>query len=535
MVQQNRKVLIIGLDGATWQVFKPLMEAGELPNISRLALSGASGTLTSVVPPLTAPAWTTFQTGANSGKHGVFDFRIFDRVRRKLWLVSSLDIKLPTLWEITSAADRRNVVINLPVTYPPKPINGVVIGGLLAQHEDKTLVYPSNRFFDIFKSHPNYKISPPRISQRGRMGRKLYIDANIRVEQERKDLALELMKQEEWDVFMIQNQCLDYIQHAYYHLLDSNSSMKDPEGFEDVLRFYRSMDENVGELARSAPSDTDIVVISDHGFKLQKRLIHIAPWLRAKGYMVEEIDLKQKAFQIMRQLDKFKLRRHFAHLILKDKEARFSAASATALKRIDWNKSRAYVAIGSVYGCIYVNLDNTNSRELLIDELKEQLLFIKDPNTGQDVVSRVWLGKDIYSGPYTENGPDIIAEPAPGYTFGAPSLIAHNEVFNDIDYELEVPGGHHSEGIIIWSGNKDIVPKSDFTANLVDIAPTILARISVDIPQHMDGRVLEDLFKPTPEYRITHWNPLDSGTTRVAYSEEEEKDLVQRLSDLGYL
>ena len=103
----ERKVLILGLDGATWRVLRPLLEAGELPHLAALVKAGASGLLRSSIPPLTAPAWTNFQTGANAGKHGIFDFRVFDRAARRLWLVSSRDLKLPTLWQVASAAGRR--------------------------------------------------------------------------------------------------------------------------------------------------------------------------------------------------------------------------------------------------------------------------------------------------------------------------------------------------------------------------------------------------------------------------------------------
>lgn len=534
MTENRRKTLILGLDGATWRLFRPLIDEGKLPNIASLLASGASGVLHSSIPPLTAPAWTNFQTGANAGKHGVFDFRIFDRTSRTLKLVNSREICMPTLWQIASAAGYRVVTVNVPMTFPPQPVNGLVIGGMLAQNVDSSLVYPPERFQEIMGRHPDYRVSPPVVSQRGVMGRRAYIAANIQVEARRCDLALDLIRNEPWDLFMVQNQCLDYIQHSYFHLMDPSAAEFDPQGYEEVLGFYRAMDENVGRLVEAAPPNTDVILVSDHGFKIQHRLIHLAPWLRAQGYLVEDIDARQRLLQALRKADIFKLRRHFAHWVLRGKQARFSAAASNALGRIDWQRSRAYMAIGSVFGCIYINRQNDRDMEGLLSEITEKLSALIDPKTGRKVVTRILRGQEIYHGPLAENGPDLIIEPAEDYAFGAPSLVAHQSPFTDIDFELEIPGGHHPDGILIWSGG-NILPKHNLEANLMDIAPTILGRLGIPVPEHMDGRVLVDLFSPPLSFEQQKWNLGDAGEPGAGYSAEDESALQKRLHDLGYL
>jgi predicted AlkP superfamily phosphohydrolase/phosphomutase len=534
MKESNRKTLILGLDGATWRLLRPLLDAGELPHLQALVERGAAATLRSAVPPLSAPAWTNFQTGANAGKHGVFDFRIFERAARKVWLVSSHDINLPTLWQIASAQGRRVIAINVPVTYPPRPVNGIIVGGMLAPHEDRTLVYPPQRFDELFASHPGYHISPPTVSQRGSMGRTAFVDANIEVEERRCELALDLLAREDWDLFMLQNQCLDYIQHAYYHLLDTDAAEFDTAGYADVLRFYRAVDENVGRLVEAAPPGTDVLVLSDHGFKLQHRLIHLAPWLRAQGYLVEKITPRQRLLQLARRLDVLKLRRHLAHWVLRDKQSRFGAAAATALSRIDWARSRAFVSIGSVFGCVYINRDVVSDVDGLIEEIGDKLLAWTDPRDGRRVATRVLRGRDIYHGPDTINGPDLIVEPAEDYTFGAPSLVAHPTPFTDIDFELEIPGGHHPDGILVWSGRGVRVQES-VHADLMDVAPTVLARMGLTVPHHMDGQVLSCLFETPPPVTFQRWQSEDQDVSQTDYSTTDEEILEQRLSDLGYL
>ncbi len=528
------KTLILGLDGATWRLLRPLVEAGELPNLAALVQSGASGVLRSSVPPLTAPAWSNFQTGANAGKHSIFDFRVLDRAARRLWLVSARDLKLPTLWQMAGAAGRRVVVVNVPLTYPPQPVNGVVVGGMLAQRVDRSLVYPPERFDDILGRHPDYRISPPVVTQRGTMGRRAFVEANIEVERQRCDLALDLMAREPWDLFMVHNQCLDYIQHAYYHLMDRKAAEFDEAGHADVLRFYKAMDENVGRLVEAAPPNTDVIVLSDHGFKLQHRLIHLAPWLRAEGYLVEKISLRQRLLQLIRRMDVLKLRRHLAHWVLRDKKTRFGAAASAALTRIDWTRSRAFVAIGSVFGCVYVNHDIVSDTGALLDELSERLLTLTHPQSGRRVVARVLRGRDVYYGPYASNGPDLVIEPEKDFTFGAPSLVAHRSPFSDIDFELEIPGGHHPDGIFVWNG-AGVRPGRDLKADLMDIAPTVMARLNLHVPDHVDGQVLTSLFDPPLEPTFEPWEAGEGTGAEEVYSAEDEEILSKRLSDLGYL
>jgi predicted AlkP superfamily phosphohydrolase/phosphomutase len=438
------------------------------------------------------------------------------------------------LWQIASAAGRQVVAVNVPMTFPPQPVNGVIVGGMLAQQEDQSLIYPSQRSVEILGRHPGYRISPPVISQRKSMGRRAFVEANIQVEQRRCELAIDLMTREPWDVFMVQNQCLDYIQHAYYHLMDPSAAEFDPIGHADVLRFYRAMDKNVGRLVNAAPPDTDTVVLSDHGFKLQHRLVHLAPWLRAEGYLVEETSPRQRLLQLARRTDVFRLRRRLIHWVLRDKKTRFGAAPDAALQRVDWERSRAFVAIGSVFGCIYINYDIVTDVDGLVQELADRLLTLTDPKTGRRVVERISLGRDVYHGALAHNGPDLIAEPVEDYTFGAPSLVAHEKPFSDINFELEIPGGHHPDGILIWTGT-GVRPGQDMRADLMDVAPTVLARMGVPVPDHMDGRVLVDLFDSPPAVVFQDWQSHQELASTEGYSAEEEEILRQRLADLGYL
>ena len=124
------RVLVIGIDGGTFDLIQPWAEAGDLPNLSQLLAEGVHGPLESTLPPVTAPAWTTFATGKNPGKHGVFDF--IRPTGGEFDMINATSIRAPTLWQILSEADRTVGVMNVPVTYPPSKVNGFVIGGMLS-------------------------------------------------------------------------------------------------------------------------------------------------------------------------------------------------------------------------------------------------------------------------------------------------------------------------------------------------------------------------------------------------------------------
>ena len=154
----SKKVFVIGLDGVGFPLITPWLEAGELPHLRELLAEGASGELTSAIPPLTGPAWATFQTGVNPGKHGIFGWT--KRRGYDISVVTASDIRYPTLWELASQSGRRVVSIGLPMTYPPREVNGVIIPGMLAPKNDRTPSFPPDAYADLHRAVPGYRFFP---------------------------------------------------------------------------------------------------------------------------------------------------------------------------------------------------------------------------------------------------------------------------------------------------------------------------------------------------------------------------------------
>ena len=125
-----RKVICIGLDGATFDLIRPWLSKGKLPNIGRIIKDGVWGELESVIPPVSAPAWTSFMTGKNPGKHGIFGFKKEKQGTYEELFVNRKLIKSETLWKCLSDVGKKVIVINVPLTYPPEEINGYLMSGM---------------------------------------------------------------------------------------------------------------------------------------------------------------------------------------------------------------------------------------------------------------------------------------------------------------------------------------------------------------------------------------------------------------------
>lgn len=139
----NKRILVIGIDGATFELIDPYIREGALPTLGALAERGVRGELESTIPPITGPAWASFMTGCNPARHSIGDFMRRRPGSYTLQPVNSTNIRTITLWEWMGRAGKRIVVLNVPVTYPPSPVNGVMVTGLLTPNTAQDFAYPA--------------------------------------------------------------------------------------------------------------------------------------------------------------------------------------------------------------------------------------------------------------------------------------------------------------------------------------------------------------------------------------------------------
>jgi len=537
---KNKKLVVIGLDGGSFNVIDPLIEESKLPNIEKLMNEGVRGELLSTIPPVTGPAWASFMTGKSPGSHGLFDFvkPLPNDFRRHV--VNYQHIKSKTLWSILSEYDKKIGIINVPVTYPPPEVNGFLISGMPTPSIHSQYTYPASLSQEIKEKFGEY-ILDIWWQHYGVRRIKDFIRDLIYCTVQRGSIALYLMQTRNWDFFMTVFIGTDRIQHALWHYLSPanarNLSKAELHVKELIMKYYQTVDNIVGKMLRTVDGGANIIIMSDHGFGPLKGKFAINKWLEQLGLLSydhmkkRKFRLKTKFLPLLRQtarkVDFLNLRKKFL-LTIRGPER---MGAYTFLNCIDWSKTTAYAASNTEQG-IYINLfgrepygiikpgnDYQEVRELIIKNLRD----FEDPRTKEPIVSRIYKREEIYSGPHMSIAPDIIFFLKEGEYLANVQPLDH--LFEGLSWKTGT-GTHRLEGIFIGYGKdmKNGIHIED--ARIIDLAPTILNLMGIPIPDDMDGRVLTEIFKEESEFT----------SRKVKFVKPEEqriKDKIKKLRKTG--
>jgi len=501
-----RKVLVIGLDGATFDVIDPLMERGLLPRISRLIRDGARVRLKSTIMPNSFPAWTSLTTGVNPGKHGIFWPLIREHPgSTALKLMSSSDIRAKRIWHYLGESGIRVGVFNVPTEFPAAPLNGFCVCGALTPDAASAFTYPAELKEEILEIVPSYRCE---IDFAG-LGREKLAGELMASIENRERVICHLLKNKPWDFFMAVFTETDLVQHKYWAGIDGRhpGHRRSPEQRTLVYDVYRRLDAAVGRLTDALPDGATVFLVSDHGFGPFYQSFSLPLWLRDHGYLVlADSGVKTAAKSVLK---KFGLFRNVQKLkdALSSLSTRFrgktgvrsmreedALAGRKMLARIDWERTRAYSTPD--YG-IRLNLKGREAtgtvspgieESLLKEELRDALKRLVFSN-GRPVFEAVLMKEEAFSGPWVEKAPDIIvpidhaAAPPPPEQW--PYALTHPSL----------EGTHSPYGILVAQGagiRKGVeIPE----ASVTDITPTILSYFGIPLAEDMDGRILEELFE----------------------------------------
>lgn len=538
----NRKVLIIGIDGGTWTVLKPAIEKGYMPFLKYLADEGASGILESTIPAITPAAWGTFQTGRNPGANGVFNFSYWDRKSKKYLPINSTNLQ-QTIWRTVSKAGKQVVSLNVPMTYPPQPVSGHVVSGILAPSLESSFTYPAEFREELLGQFPEYHILNLKTIPKKGPGNsevKAFVDSLIKTISTRADVACYLLNKGVWDLFMVHFQATDVLQHLLWKHLDPEHPDHDKQMQDYIFStFYRHLDkqiERVVELFRKKNPNSMVMIASDHGFESHFRRFNIGNWLHQNGYLklnqtrFRNYKTKQITDRIYNSLEKILPKKVKVEL----RKMLISQQSLT-----DWDNTKAFAVCSGGEGCIYLLEDNKEARKITAEKIREELLKLTDPLNSSKVVQKVHLRDEIYSGDKTDYMPDMIIEPAETYSVTGPYQTT-KELFSSVSSASTIQlGKHHKDGIVIASG-EGIKKNSSLHLKLVDIVPTLLYYLKVQSPVFLDGHVCLDMFEQsiidtTPVFEIKTEKINNSAVQDNVYSNEEQDLIQERLKNLGYM
>lgn len=537
------KLLIVGFDGATFDLIRPWAEAGYLPTLRQLMAGGTQAELASTLPPVTSPAWPTFMTGCNPGKHGVFDF--IQPHGNNFTLVNSTRIRQPTIWQRLSEADYRVGVLNVPVTYPPQPVNGYMVTDILSP-KGAEISYPADLLSRYEAELDPYRIAP-EIQYKPGLEEAFIADIYDLVHAQGR-WALRLMTAEPVDVLMVHFIALDIMKHALWRFMDHHHPRYEASPFEDAIRDgYALVDEYIGRLLAQLPPDATTIVMSDHGFGPLKNMVNLNVFFMQKGLMKLKRDpwtqLKALAFRL--GVTPANAYQWIARVGLQNSVAQVSKKRRNdiigkflSFDSVDWQRTIAY-SMGHV-GQVYLNMVGREEHGAIPPEEYEQRLAqvtaalqgLHDED-GRPILTRVIPGREVYHGPYAHKGPDLHLVLDNYNMIACPLFATEGRV---ITHQIRGDSGcHRREGIFIAQGPDIQAGLTLPEADILDLAPTILHLLGEAVPQVMDGRVLAELFtKQRPV--VYQGDDAESGTqSEVSFSDEEAEQVEERLRSLGYL
>lgn len=544
------KVFVIGLDGATFDLMDPLLAAGELPNIKALMDAGCHGRLQSCNPDMSPPAWTSFMTGKHPGKHAILDFFCQKKGTYDLEFLNASYRKGKTIWELLNEDNKRVCVVNVPFTYPPEKVKGVMISGMDTPSIDSDFIYPPAFRQELEENIGPYLLErPERNISDNTVGN--YLKNIFKITENRFAAAHYLIDKEPWDMFMVVFESTDRIQHTMWKFFDPKHPEYTPESnkkFGSALHdTYRDLDAKIGQLRKKIPADGTVLLLSDHGFGPLYHGVRTEKWLDDNDFLTSIRSLKPS----MRGMIKDKIK-DVLPTVVKNAAKGFlpekvSKNKYITLTHLDMTKTKVFTVGG--YGHLIINLKGRQPSGVVepgqeYDELCQQLIKslkeLRDPANGDRVIENAQMRDDVYS-EYQEKTPDIIISWARGYYhIGERELqflglnIPKNQLFTPHRWS----GNHRPDGIFVLSGHNVQQASEMQGARIIDLAPTLLSLLGVGIPTDMDGIPLADMISETflDENKIHYADPSASGDqTEKAYSDEERKEVSDRLRDLGYL
>jgi predicted AlkP superfamily phosphohydrolase/phosphomutase len=512
---------------------------------------------------MTAPAWTSFMTGKNPGKHGLYDWIYRHNDSYDVSPVTAAHCHEPTLWSLLSQAGRRVCVINVPMTYPPSAVNGLMISGLPAPSKEVLISHPPDLLDEVEAKVGEYLLYPDPGRAYSDRGVDSFLKDLYRTTETRLRVFDDLRAQEDWDFCMLVLNGTDTVQHAMWKFMSPehplHSPNKRPKYGDAILDYFRYVDQALARIVSQLDEGTTLVLMSDHGFGPFHKFIHLNNWLRRQGWLqVQRTPLalmKLALFNLgLTPMQGYDWLMRFGLGALKREVVRgqgqgFLRSLFLSFDDVDWSRTRAY-ALGNV-GQIHINLRGRESQgtvdpgqeyEATRDEIISGLRNLRDPETGECVVETIYRREEAYWGQYTDQAADIVFIPTRLEYFGFGEYeFGSNQIIEAM--KRGISGTHRLNGMALIWGRGVNAGTCFKDARITDLAPTILHLIGEAVPHDMDGRVLAEALEP--EYAEVNWasgaasipgapprpeSPADDGLS------EQDADLIsERLRGLGYV
>lgn len=458
-----KKVMVIGLDCAAPQlVFDKWKD--DLPNLRSLMEKGVWGKLRSTDPPITVPAWMSMLTSKSPGRLGFYGLRNrADYSYAKMSIPNSAQVKEPTVWEILSKEGKKCIVLGVPQTYPPKPLNGYLVSCFLTPSTKSDFTYPKEFKAEVEEVTEGYILDCNnfRTDDKDRILNQIFEMTDKRFK-----LAKHCLQTKEWDFFMMVEMGTDRIHHGFWKYMDTTHLKHEPGNpYENSIKnYYKFCDERLGELLKIAGPETTVLVVSDHGARKMDGGICINEWLIKEGYLTLKEMPKEPA-----PVEKCE---------------------------VDWEKTRAWGS-GGYYARLMVNVKGREPQgtiapgeeyEAFRNELIAKLEALPN-HEGKPMQTKVVRPEDVY--PICENIPPDLFVYFDDLNWRSVGSIGLNEIYTFENDTGPDDANHDWHGIFLMQRPADETSINRTDLDIKDVAPTILHYMDQVIPQDMEGKVIK--------------------------------------------
>lgn len=437
----TQKVVVLGLDGTPYTLLKKWTQEGKLPHIAKLLQQGTLAQMTTSLPDISSVAWTSFMCGKNPGKHNVYGFMDRCDDSYDIYFPNSHSIQGKTLWEHLGNRGKYQVVLNVPTTYPAKPVSGVLISGFVALDFEKA-VYPASLI-------PALKEMDYRIDvdfQKARTDPDGFFQDLFYTHERRTHAILHLMQKEPWDLFVAVFTGTDRLQHFFWEHMETG----DPRYGNQFLNYYQRVDESIGEIMTRVGEDVHLIMLSDHGFCLLRKEVYLNYYLRQRGYLKFKKDPPESLADIHPDSRAYCLDPSRIYINLKGREPQ---------------------------GCV----EPGQAYDRLREQLASELANLTDETTGEKMVQKVWMREELYHGPFYHRAPDLVLQARYGYDLKG-SLSR-----DSLTGRGALTGMHTYDDAMFYIKGYQL---HDPSVTIFDVMPTILKLMGEDIPPDLDGKVL---------------------------------------------
>jgi len=433
--EEGKKAVVLGIDGVPYTLLKRFIKEGIMPNLANLSAKGTLTPMTASIPEVSSTSWSTFMTGVNPGRHGIYGFMELQDGSYKWRFPNSSDIKSQTLWDVAGSHNQRSVVINVPSTYPARDLNGILTAGFVAL-DLKKATYPESAY--AYLKGMGYRMDVnTKKAQESPAALAADIEETFEI---RKKALLHFFDNEDWNLFIGVITETDRLHHYLWVALN------DPDHPQHAffIDFYKKLDSFIGELYSRTGDEVPFCILSDHGFTTIRKEVYLNVWLKEQGYLSFRKDAPGSLEDMNPESRVFVLdpARFYIHL-----EGKYPN--------------------GSVSPRDYDSVRNT---------LKDELMSLTIE--GENVIKSVFFKEELYTGDMIDRAPDLVVLSHEG--FDLKGSINKTELSGN----SFLTGGHTRDNAVLFINRQ--IDSGDI--NIVDVGPTVLSLLGIS--GSFDGKCL---------------------------------------------